>query len=44
MIFTAAMIGTAKISPMAPQMKPQISSEIVTTSGFSYRRLPSTLG
>ena len=38
------MIGTARISPMAPQIKPQISNEMVTTSGFSCRRLPRIFG
>ena len=36
MIFMAAVIGTARINPIAPHNHPQNSNEIVTAKGFSW--------
>jgi hypothetical protein len=43
-IFSAPVIGTANINPIAPQSHPQKSSEIVTASGFSDIFFPMIFG
>jgi len=43
-ILIAPVIGMASTNPMAPQTAPQNSSAIVTASGLSLRRFPSSLG
>jgi len=43
-IFIAAVTGTARISPIAPQSHPQNSNASVTASGLSWTRLPTIFG
>ena len=44
MTFAAPVIGTARISPIAPHSHPQNNSANVTANGFSRKRLPRILG
>src|SRR5262249_1437642 len=44
MIFIAPVIGTARISPIAPHIELQTNRPIVTISGLRCRRFPMTFG